>query len=181
MGHSLQSRNTLFTLFCLLYTLLYSGTGSVDLCLWVASIKSVSASEAARLSNLSVKPCPLPAAPPQAALTALGEVMGGSVEPALAQELWGALGVQIADHIENKFSYRQFAGIAAVAERLYYGHFCRGDKGGPTARKVGLDAGQEGGVSSSYFQSEIETADFDKLLSKLEQVQVSCNPTVGRS
>ena len=87
----------------------------------------------------------------QAALTALGEVMGGSVDPALAQELWGALGVQIAVHIENKFSYRQFAGIAAVAERLYCGHFCRGDRGGPTARKVGMGGRQGGGSMICLF------------------------------
>ena len=48
----------------------------------------------------------------------------------------------------------QFSGIAAFTERIYCWEFCRGDKAGPSAPK-----------------SEIETADFDKLLSKLERVR----------
>ena len=48
----------------------------------------------------------------------------------------------------------QFSRIAAFTERIYCWEFCRGDKAGPSAPK-----------------SEIETADFDKLLSKLERVR----------
>ena len=94
--------------------------------------------------------------------------MGGEVSPELAARIWASVGVEIAPHIENKFNYGQvkmlmmvmvmlmcwqFSGIAAFTERIYCWEFCRGDKAGPSAPK-----------------SEIETADFDKLLSKLERV-----------
>ena len=100
--------------------------------------------------------------------------MGGEVSPELAARIWASVGVEIAPHIENKFNYgqvtmvimmmmkmmvmmvmcSQFSGIAAFTERIYCWEFCRGDKAGPSAPK-----------------SEIETADFDKLLSKLERVR----------
>ena len=95
--------------------------------------------------------------------------MGGEVSPELAARIWASVGVEIAPHIENKFNYGQvkmlmmvtmmlmcwqFSGIAAFTERIYCWEFCRGDKAGPSAPK-----------------SEIETADFDKLLSKLERVR----------
>eukprot|EP00090_Calanus_glacialis_P038992 TRINITY_DN67934_c0_g1_i1.p1 TRINITY_DN67934_c0_g1~~TRINITY_DN67934_c0_g1_i1.p1 ORF type:complete len:174 (-),score=60.79 TRINITY_DN67934_c0_g1_i1:32-553(-) len=86
-------------------------------------------------------------------LLALGEVMGGSVTADLATKIWASVGVEIAPHIENKFNYKQFAGIAAITERIFCWNFSKGEKAGPTAPK-----------------SEIETADFDKLLCKLEQV-----------
>ena len=137
--------------------------------------------------------------PVQGTLLALGEVMGGSVTVDLASKIWASVGVEIAPHIENKFNYKQFAGIAAITERIFCWNFSKGEKAGPTAPKVNVVI--YGFVSSfvvvsillvSYyfktkylcvfnfiseclsllfvFQSEIETADFDKLLCKLEQV-----------
>ena len=34
----------------------------------------------------------------------------------LAGQLWKCLGVEIADHIENKFGYRQFAGSKSICD-----------------------------------------------------------------
>ena len=88
-------------------------------------------------------------------MIALGEVMGGFVKPDLVSNIWSMLGVEIAPHIENKFNYSQFSGIAAFTERIFCWEFCTGDSAGPATPK-----------------SEIETADFDKLLSKLERVKI---------
>ena len=49
----------------------------------------------------------------------------------------------------------QFSGLAAFCERIYCWQFCKGDKAGPVSPK-----------------SEIEKADFDKLLVKLERVTI---------
>ena len=38
----------------------------------------------------------------------------------LAGQLWKCLGVEIADHIENKFGYRQFAGSKSICDILRY-------------------------------------------------------------
>ena len=91
----------------------------------------------------------------EATMIALGEVMGGLVKSDLVSKIWSIIGVEIAPHIENKFNYSQFSGIAAFTERIYCWEFCRGDNAGPSTPK-----------------SEIETADFDKLLSKLERVKI---------
>ena len=74
----------------------------------------------------------------QATLLALGEVMGGSVGGDLASKIWASVGVEIAPHIENKFNYKQFAGIAAITERIFCWNFCKGEEAGPTAPKVQL-------------------------------------------
>ena len=73
----------------------------------------------------------------EAAIKALTEVMGGDISKELEAELWESLGVEIAPHIENKFNYKEFAGIAAVLERLFCFRFCKGDRAGPTQPKVG--------------------------------------------
>ena len=54
----------------------------------------------------------------------------------LASKIWASVGVEIAPHIENKFNYKQFAGIAAITERIFCWNFCKGEKAGPTAPKV---------------------------------------------
>ena len=54
----------------------------------------------------------------------------------LAAKIWECVGVEIAPHIENKFNYKQFAGIAAITERIFCWNFCKGEKAGPTAPKV---------------------------------------------
>merc|ERR1711879_689280 len=81
--------------------------------------------------------------------------MGGVVGPELVGKIWSSIGVTIAPHIENKFNYKQFSGIAAYTERIFCWDFCRGANAGPATPK-----------------SEIETADFDKLLSKLERTKI---------
>jgi hypothetical protein len=75
---------------------------------------------------------------PQGTLLALGEVMGGSVTADLATKIWASVGVEIAPHIENKFNYKQFAGIAAITERIFCWNFSKGEKAGPTAPKVNV-------------------------------------------
>ena len=67
---------------------------------------------------------------------ALGEVMGGVVSPELVTRIWASIGVTIAPHIENKFRYKQFSGIAAYTERIFCWDFCRGDSAGPATPKV---------------------------------------------
>ena len=69
-------------------------------------------------------------------MVALGEVMGGVVSPELVTRIWASIGVTIAPHIENKFSYKQFSGIAAYTERIFCWDFCRGDTAGPATPKV---------------------------------------------
>ena len=56
----------------------------------------------------------------------------------LASKIWECVGVEIAPHIENKFNYKQFAGLAAITERIFCWNFCKGDKAGPTAPKVNV-------------------------------------------
>ena len=72
----------------------------------------------------------------QALMVALGEVMGGVVSPELVTRIWASIGVTIAPHIENKFSFKQFSGIAAYTERIFCWDFCRGDSAGPATPKV---------------------------------------------
>ena len=62
--------------------------------------------------------------------------MGGQVTTDLAQKIWESIGVEIAPHIENKFNYKQFAGVAAFTERIFCWNFCSGEKAGPTSPKV---------------------------------------------
>ena len=69
-------------------------------------------------------------------MVALSEVMGGSISPELTAVIWASLGVEIAPHIENKFTFSQFSGIAAFCERIYCWHFCKGDNAGPSSPKV---------------------------------------------
>ena len=40
-------------------------------------------------------------------MPALGEVMGGTISPQLADTIWSSVGVQRAPHIENKFTFSQ--------------------------------------------------------------------------
>ncbi|XP_023345850.1 uncharacterized protein LOC111714868 [Eurytemora carolleeae] len=86
----------------------------------------------------------------------LGEVMGGCLSKDLISEIWSILGVKIAPHIENKFSYREFAGVAALVERVFCFRFLDSSSPGPILHK-----------------SEIEKADFDRLISKLAQVSAN--------
>ena len=72
-------------------------------------------------------------------MVALGEVMGGSISPELTAVIWASLGVEIAPHIENKFNFPQFSGIAAFCERIYCWQFCKGDNAGPSSPKVRND------------------------------------------
>ena len=69
-------------------------------------------------------------------MAALAEVMGGSISAELTAVIWASLGVEIAPHIENKFTFSQFSGIAAFCERIYCWHFCKGDNAGPSSPKV---------------------------------------------
>ena len=70
-------------------------------------------------------------------MIAVGEVMGGHVSTDLSTRIWSSVGVEIAPHIENKFNYSQFSGIAAFTERIFCWEFCRGDKAGPSSPKAG--------------------------------------------
>ena len=72
----------------------------------------------------------------QALMAGLAEVMGGPLSPELVTSIWSSVGVTIAPHIENKFSYKQFSGIAAYTERIFCWDFCRGDTAGPATPKV---------------------------------------------
>ena len=55
----------------------------------------------------------------------------------LSARIWSTLGVEIAPHIEHKFDYKQFAGLASFTERVYCWEFVKGGNGGPTTPKVG--------------------------------------------
>ena len=74
----------------------------------------------------------------EAAMAALGEVMGGVVSPRLTSTIWQTVGVEIAPHIENKFNYREFAGLAAFTERIYCWEYTRSDTAGPNLPKVDM-------------------------------------------
>ena len=71
-------------------------------------------------------------------MPALAEVMGGAISGQLADTIWASLGVERAPHIENKFTFSQFSGIAAFTERIFWWEFCKGDKAGPPSPKVSL-------------------------------------------
>ena len=69
-------------------------------------------------------------------MAGLAEVMGGPLSPELVTSIWSSVGVTIAPHIENKFSYKEFSGIAAFSERIFWDKFCAGDQAGPSTAKV---------------------------------------------
>ena len=87
-------------------------------------------------------------------MSALGEVMGGRLSPELVSDIWASIGVTIAPHIENKFNYKEFSGIAAFTERIFWDKFCKGDKAGPSVpkvRKILLDSRQtHNGIKSQF-------------------------------
>ena len=104
-------------------------------------------------------------------MVALSEVMGGPISAELTGIIWASLGVEIAPHIENKFNFSQFSGIAAFCERIYCWQFCKGDNAGPSSPKV-TSVICFISIVKFLFQSEIEKADFDKLLAKLDRTNI---------
>jgi len=65
------------------------------------------------------------------------------------------LGVVLRAHISTSFNYRQFSGIAALAERVF-------------AVDFGGGGGGANGDNEKRRKSELEVADFDRLFSRLE-------------
>ncbi|CAB4056469.1 unnamed protein product [Lepeophtheirus salmonis] len=83
-------------------------------------------------------------------ILALNEVFGGILGEELQSHLWTTLGVTIKPHLVSTFNFKQFSGIAALAERMFSSEFSTSNSPLPEPK------------------SEIEIADFDRLLSKLE-------------
>ena len=83
--------------------------------------------------------------------------MGAKFTEELKEKLWSTLGIVLKAHIAVVFNYKQFCGTAAMCERLYCKEF---------ANKQTTDN------QPQESKSEIEVADFDRLLTKLEQIQV---------
>jgi hypothetical protein len=89
----------------------------------------------------------------------LEEVMGSALSQEQKRWLWKQLGIVLKSHIYTVFNYKQFCGIAAMTERLLCKEFSTsGSKS-----------------SSSESKSEIEVADFDRILSKIENIQMNQN------
>lgn len=87
----------------------------------------------------------------QATIKALDEVMGGKLSPSQQDRIWESLGIVLKPHVVTAFEYNEFAGIAAFVERML---------------------GPEFSSMSDSSKSEIEIADFDRLLSKLEPLRM---------
>ncbi|XP_040576743.1 uncharacterized protein [Lepeophtheirus salmonis] len=88
-------------------------------------------------------------------ILALNEVFGGILGEELQSHLWTTLGVTIKPHLVSTFNFKQFSGIAALAERMFSSEFSTSNSPLPEPK------------------SEIEIADFDRLLSKLEGVKLN--------
>lgn len=86
-----------------------------------------------------------------ATIKALDEVMGGKLSPSQQDRIWESLGIVLKPHVVTAFEYNEFAGIAAFVERML---------------------GPEFSSMSDSSKSEIEIADFDRLLSKLEPLRM---------
>ena len=88
-------------------------------------------------------------------LKALEDVLGEPLGEELKSEMWGQLGVSLKSHMMN-FNYKQFCGVSAMIERLFCEKFS-------TAQSES---------TNSESKSEIEVADFDRLLSKIENIRM---------
>lgn len=102
----------------------------------------------------------------QATVVALEEVMGGGLSKDQQKRLWRYLGIILKSHIVTSFTYRQFSGIAAFVERIFAPEFTP-----PPTDVVGSNNNAASVVAGKGFKSEIEVADFDRLLSKLDRVK----------
>ncbi len=87
-------------------------------------------------------------------LTALEEVLGSSLTAEHRAQVWDLLGITLKSHILTNFTYQQFCGVAAMVERLLCHEFSTSKSKASTAEA----------------KSEIEVADFDRLLSKIENL-----------
>ena len=90
-------------------------------------------------------------------LLALEEVLGSTLTDVQKKKIWDQLGIVIKGHINTVFTYKQFCGIAAMTERLFCHEF----------------ATSKSEASNLEAKSEIEVADFDRLLSKIQDVQMN--------
>ena len=88
-------------------------------------------------------------------LKALEGVLGESLSDELKSEMWRQLGVPLKSQM-MKFNYKQFCGVSAMIERLFCEKFS-------TAQSES---------TNSESKSEIEVADFDRLLSKIENIRM---------
>ncbi len=89
--------------------------------------------------------------------------MGGPMSEEQQKRLWTLLGIVLKGHIVTSFTYKQFAGIAALVERVFASEF-----------EV-VVGGKSLGAAAVSRRSEIEIADFDRLASKMEGVRMSSN------
>lgn len=87
-------------------------------------------------------------------IVALEEVLGGSLNKEQQTRIWSALGIVLKPPFFVSFNYKQFAGIASFVERILCHEF--------TADSAQL----------STAKAEIEKADFDRLLCKLEGIKI---------
>ena len=90
-------------------------------------------------------------------LLALEEVLGSNLTEVQKKKIWDQLGITPKDQIYCVFAYEQFCGIAAMTERLFCHEF----------------ATSKSEASNLEAKSEIEVADFDRLLSKIQDVQMN--------
>jgi len=88
-------------------------------------------------------------------ISALELVMGSTINSDLQDQLWETLGIVLKAHVAIIVNYKEFAGIAAMFERLYCQEFISKKCDQPHQSK-----------------SEIEVADFDRLFTKLETIKV---------
>lgn len=91
----------------------------------------------------------------QTVMKGLEEVLGSSMNAGQRLQVWNQLGITIKAHINTVFNYKQFCGIAAMTERLFCQQF------------------STAGSLASESKSEIEVADFDRLHSKIENLNLS--------
>ena len=60
----------------------------------------------------------------QASILALEEVMGGPLDKEKHQDaLWRHLGVVLKPHVATAFNFKEFSGIAAFVERIFFRDF----------------------------------------------------------
>ncbi len=100
---------------------------------------------------------------PQSLIKALAEVLGAVLSTEQQRRLWSSLGITLRQHIQTSFDYRQFAGVAAFSERIFAAELTtRGGGGGCSG----------GGGEAVTTTAEIEHADFDRLLAKLDGIDM---------
>ena len=90
-------------------------------------------------------------------MLALEEVLGSTLTEVQKSKIWDQLGIIVKPHIITVFTYKQFCGVAAMTERLFCHEFA-------TSKST---------ASNLEAKSEIEVADFDRLLSKIQDVQMN--------